>query len=57
MEIFYIDTFTIIVVFCIIIWVIVDNQWQEYYHTNNNFKLLTTINASDLSAGNSYENI
>ncbi|EQB72905.1 MAG: hypothetical protein AMDU4_FER2C00121G0002 [Ferroplasma sp. Type II] len=29
-------------------------EYNIYYHTNNNFKLLTTINASDLSAGNSY---
>ncbi|WP_290704347.1 hypothetical protein, partial [Ferroplasma sp. Type II] len=31
-----------------------DTEYNIYSHTNNNFKLLKTINASDLSAGNSY---
>ena len=33
-----------------------DTEYNIYYHANNNFKLLKTINASDLSAGNSYRN-
>jgi len=32
-----------------------DTEYNIYYHTNNNFKLLKTINASDLSAGSSFK--
>jgi len=31
-----------------------DTEYNVYYHTNNNFKFLKTIDASDLTAGNSY---
>ena len=34
-----------------------DTEYNIYYHANNNFKLLKTINASDLTAGNSYRNV
>jgi hypothetical protein len=34
-----------------------DTEYNVYYHTNNNFKFLKTIDASDLTAGNSYRNV